>query len=180
MLFNSYEYISLFSAGRPGPLLSLSRRGWTKSGQGLPRLSRPSSSTAGGTQGTCRSSWGASCSTTPSAGPCPISGKAGIMAEAPPYRRDYGGRPPPGVFQVRRLLHRQRQPALRAFTCPSCRSSPPGISFFTFTQIAYLVDAFRAGRRSTASPLRLVCLLLPPPPGGPDPSPPGDDAPVRR
>ena len=57
---------------------------------------------------------------------------------------------------------------------------PLGISFFTFTQIAYLVDAYRGkAREYDAAALRAVRHLLPAPDRRADPAPQGDDAAVR-
>ena len=58
---------------------------------------------------------------------------------------------------------------------------PLGISFFTFTQIAYLVDAYRGkAREYDFDPLRAVRHLFPAPDRRADPAPPGDDAAVRQ
>ncbi len=58
---------------------------------------------------------------------------------------------------------------------------PLGISFFTFTQISYLVDlAQGAGGAPGSAWLCAVCNLLPPPHRRPHPAPQRDDAPVRR
>ena len=58
---------------------------------------------------------------------------------------------------------------------------PIGISFYTFTQIAFLVDAWRGEvARLRPGPLRPVRHLLPAPDRRADPAPQGDDAAVRR
>ncbi len=58
---------------------------------------------------------------------------------------------------------------------------PIGISFYTFTQIAFLVDAYhgKVDDRGSAR-LRPVRHLLPASDCGPDPAPQGDDGAVRR
>ena len=57
---------------------------------------------------------------------------------------------------------------------------PVGISFYTFTQIAFLVDAYRGNVARYALPaLRAVRHLFPAPDCGPDPPSQGHDAAVR-
>ena len=57
---------------------------------------------------------------------------------------------------------------------------PVGISFYTFTQIAFLVDAYqRQGRALRAAALRAVRHLLPASDRGADPAPQGHDPAVR-
>ncbi len=58
---------------------------------------------------------------------------------------------------------------------------PLGISFFTFTQIAFLVDAYR-GYAKEYNPIHygLFVILLPAPHRRPHPAPQGDDAAVRK
>ena len=57
---------------------------------------------------------------------------------------------------------------------------PVGISFYTFTQIAFLVDAYRGKvARYRAAALRAVRHLFPASDRGPDPAPQGHDPAIR-
>ena len=66
-----------------------------------------------------------------------------------------------GCFQLLQLLRRQRPRRVRRPLAFRRHRASPGISFFTFTQIAFLVDAWRGEAREFNCPLHLFVTYFP-------------------